>query len=518
MIKVIKATATEGTAAKTALTKVASYCRVSTDSADQETSFESQQAHYLAVINANPAWTLAGIYADEGISGTQAKKRPEFQRLIDDCEAGKVDLILTKSISRFSRNTIECLTYVRQLKELNIPVIFEKEGINTMEASGELLLTILASLAQGESESISHNVRLGIRYGFQQGKPKLNSTNFLGYDTPKPHTLAINPEQAKLVRRIYRLYLEGLSPDKIARKLTSEGIPTVMGCAKWSAASIQGILTNEKYCGDVLMQKYYVTDFITHRLARNEGQLPQYFVENNHDPIVPKYIWTMVQGELRRRAEMKIHHIENIRVECAKCGGHYRNVDGVWRPYNPKGCGCKRTTVEAVTLAIGKAMAEVRYETVLIEQTRLHTAIAGIDEMLRVSDQQQAMLEETKVAGLEDQINSFKEQRQGLYRQRAELVVKEMNTYVLLDYISHSPNASGSSGTSDSLCSQGMEDEDSGDNGGACSDVADFFKRTSHKMEPKDLIEKVKSGEDGLIVVFKAGVEWKEPDSTSSEG
>ena len=199
--------------------RVAAYCRVSTDTEEQATSYETQIDHYTAYINGHPDWTLAGVFADDGISGTNTKKRDEFNRMIDECMAGNIDMIVTKSISRFARNTLDCLKYIRQLKEKNIPVYFEKENINTMDSKGEVLLTIMASLAQQESQSLSQNVKLGLQYRYQQGQIQVNCTRFLGYTKDENKHLVVVPEEAKIVRRIYREYLEGASMLKIARGL-----------------------------------------------------------------------------------------------------------------------------------------------------------------------------------------------------------------------------------------------------------------------------------------------------------
>lgn len=213
-------------------TRVAAYCRVSTDTDEQATSYEAQVEHYTKYIKQNPAWESAGIYADDGISGTNTKNRVEFNRLIDDCMAGKIDMVVTKSISRFARNTLDCLKYIRQLKEKNIAVCFEKENINTLDAKGEVMLTIMASLAQQESESLSQNVKLGLQYRYQQGKVQVCTTRFLGYDKDENGKLIINKEEAEVVKRIFREYLEGYSYNIISRGLEADGIKTAAGKTK----------------------------------------------------------------------------------------------------------------------------------------------------------------------------------------------------------------------------------------------------------------------------------------------
>ena len=231
--------------------KVAAYCRVSTDSDEQATSYDAQIKYYTELIENNPEWTLAGIFADEGISGTNTKKRDEFNRMIEECKVGNIDMVLTKSISRFARNTLDCLKYIRLLKEKGIAVYFQKENINTLDAKGEVMITIMASLAQQESESISKNVKLGIDFRNKQGKVQVNHNRFLGYTKDAEGHLIIDPEQAEVVKRIYREYLEGASMDMICHGLEVDGILTGAGNRKWYTSTVKKILTNEKYIGDL---------------------------------------------------------------------------------------------------------------------------------------------------------------------------------------------------------------------------------------------------------------------------
>ena len=323
---------------------VAAYCRVSTDSEEQETSYEAQVTHYTEYIQKNPEWELAGIFADDGISGTNTKKRDEFNRMIDECMAGNIDMIITKSISRFARNTLDCLQYIRQLKDKNIPVYFEKESINTLDAKGEVLLTIMASLAQQESQSMSENIKLGLQYRFQQGKVHINHNRFLGYTKDADGHLIIDPEQAEIVKRIYREYLEGSSMDKIAAGLMADGILTGAGKEKWHTSTINKILRNEKYMGDALLQKTYTTDFLTKKRIKNNGIVPQYYVEGDHEAIIPKDLFMQVQAELVRRRvvhtspsgkkrSFSCNHCFAQIVFCGDCGELYRRVH-----WNNHGC------------------------------------------------------------------------------------------------------------------------------------------------------------------------------------
>lgn len=294
--------------------RVAAYCRVSTDSDEQATSYEAQVEHYTEYIKKNPEWEFAGIYADDGISGTNTKNREEFNRMIEDCEAGTIDMIITKSISRFARNTLDCLKYIRQLKEKNIPVFFEKEAINTMDAKGEVLLTIMASLAQQESQSLSQNVKLGLQFRYQNGQVQVNHNRFLGYTKDEEGNLVIDPEQAEVVKRIYREYLEGYSMDKIAAGLEADGILTGAGKPRWHTSTINKILRNEKYIGDALLQKTYTTDFLNKTRVKNTGIVPQYYVEGNHEAIIPNQIWLLHIESIWQRSSHSVQVAEEKRV------------------------------------------------------------------------------------------------------------------------------------------------------------------------------------------------------------
>ena len=324
--------------------RVAAYCRVSTDTEEQATSYEAQIAHYTEYIQKNPEWEFAGVYADDGISGTNTKKRSEFNRMIEDCEAGNIDMIITKSISRFARNTLDCLKYIRQLKEKNIPVFFEKESINTMDAKGEVLITIMASLAQQESQSLSQNLKLGLQFRYQNGQVQVNHNHFLGYTKDENGNLIIEPKQAEVVKRIYREYLEGYSMDKIAKGLEADGILTGAGKTRWWSSTINKILRNEKYIGDALLQKTYTTDFLSKTRVKNNGIVPQYYVEGNHEAIIPKDIFLRVQAELVRRRVVKTsangkkrcyscNHCFAQIVICGDCGEMFRRIH-----WNNRGC------------------------------------------------------------------------------------------------------------------------------------------------------------------------------------
>ena len=276
--------------------RVAAYCRVSSEQDEQLNSFENQVNYYEEYISNHPDYELAGIYADEGISGTSTKRREEFNRMIADCEAGLIDMVITKSISRFARNTQDCLMYSRRLKDLGIGIRFEKENINTMDSTGELLFTILSSLAQDESRSISENCQWGIRSLFKRGIHHLNTNRFYGYDSDENGKLIINPEQAKVVKWLYESFMNGVNPDVLVKTLNDKKVPTCMGGDyKWTCNQVKSILRNEKHMGDVILQKTYTPDFLTHKSVKNEGQLPQYYIKEDHEPIVSRRLWKILK-------------------------------------------------------------------------------------------------------------------------------------------------------------------------------------------------------------------------------
>lgn len=355
--------------------RVAAYCRVSTDSEEQASSYETQVNHYSDYIKRNIEWEFAGIYADDGISGTNTKKREEFNRLIEDCMVGKIDMVITKSISRFARNTVDCLNYIRQLKEKNIPVYFEKENIKTTDSQGEVLLTIMASLAQQESESLSKNVKMGIQFRYQKGQIQVNHNRFMGYTKDENGKLVIEPTEAKVIKRIYYEYLQGASLKQISEGLMEDGILTGAGKPTWRAEGIRKILRNEKYMGDALLQKTYTVDVLTKKRVANNGIVPQYYVEGCHEAIIPKDLYMQVQEEMSRRANLHSGKDKNKRVysskyalssivHCEKCGEIYRRISWrnrgkhsiVWRCVNRVEKGpecCDAPTIKEIDLQNG---------------------------------------------------------------------------------------------------------------------------------------------------------------------
>lgn len=314
--------------------RVAAYCRVSTDQEEQEGSYQIQVEHYRSFIKSHKAWKLAGIYADEGISGLSTKDRTEFIRMMNDCRKGKIDMVITKSISRFARNTVDCLQYVRELRSLQIPVLFESENINSCDVKGEVMLTILASLAQQESENISRNVKLGFKFRYQKGFVMVNHKKFLGYDRNEDGELIINEKEAAVVRRIFKDYLSGKAPRKIADSLEADGILTGAGKERWHSSTILKMLQNEKYIGDNLTQKTITVDTLNKVRKVNKGQEDQYYIKHSHPAIIDRETFEAVAKEVMRR---RILHRDGKRIyaakyaladlcKCGECGSRFYRV------------------------------------------------------------------------------------------------------------------------------------------------------------------------------------------------
>ena len=307
--------------------RVAGYARVSTDSEEQLTSYEAQVDYYTKYIRSNPDWEFVDVYTDEGISAVSTRGREGFNRMIEDALAGRIDLIVTKSVSRFARNTVDSLTAVRKLKEHGTEVYFEKEGIYTFDSKGELLITIMSSLAQEESRSISENVTWGQRKRFADGKVTLPYSSFLGYCKGPDGLPEIVPEEAETVREIYRLFIQGKTVNWIANHLTAKGIPTPRGKSKWQTSTIESILTNEKYKGSAILQKKFTVDFLSKKMKVNEGEVPQYIVEQSHPAIIDPEQWQKVQDEMAVRKAKGRHHNSlspfSAKLVCGDCGEYY---------------------------------------------------------------------------------------------------------------------------------------------------------------------------------------------------
>lgn len=412
--------------------RVCAYARVSTDHEEQLSSYDAQVDHYTRYIRGRMDWEFAGIYTDEGITGTSTKHREGFKQMVADAHAGKFDMIITKSVSRFARNTVDSLITIRELKEKGIGVFFEKEGIDTLDSKGELLLTIMSSLAQEESRSISENCTWGVRKRFADGKVSVAYSRFLGYDKGDGEQLVINEEEAKIVRRIYRLFLQGDTPSGIARLLTEEGIPTPSQKKKWHASTIESILTNEKYKGDAMLQKTFTTDFLTKKSKVNQGEIPQYYVVDSHPAIITKEQHDLVQYELRKRYKQTVQRTGRTkngrlcfssRIYCADCSSYYGSK--VWHSTS------KYRRI--IWQCNHKFSNEAKCSTPHVTEKQIEEAflsainkVAGdISHIIKVYQGMIEMLSDT--TALEQQIEELSLRKRGLTAAMEELVVKNAN-------------------------------------------------------------------------------------------
>ena len=307
--------------------KTCGYARVSTDHDEQFTSYEAQIDYYTKYILSHSEWEFVKVYTDEGISGTSIKRRDGFNEMIKDALDGKIDLIITKSVSRFARNTVDSLTTIRKLKEHGVEVFFEKENIWTFDSKGELMLTLMSSLAQEESRSISENITWSKRKQAAEGKFNISTNHFIGFDKDENGNLIVNEKEAKVIRRIFRMYLQGHTVKHIAEVLTELKIPTPTGGDTWRPQTITHMLQNEKYKGDVITQKTYTVDFLTKKVKKNRGEVPMYYVEGAHEAIIKPAEWDLVQQEMKRRKNMKTRYSGSkflcSKIICAECGSFY---------------------------------------------------------------------------------------------------------------------------------------------------------------------------------------------------
>ena len=422
-VRVIPATKTQGAIHSThdGKKRVAAYCRVSTDSEEQLNSYEAQKSYYTQKIEESSDWEMAEIYADEGISGTSMKKRTEFKKMITACKRGHIDLIITKSLSRFARNTVDCLETVRLLKANGIGVYFEKENINTLTESSEFLITLFSGFAQAESESLSKNIAWGKQKSAEAGKVDFQYKKMLGYRKGTDGQPEIVPEEAKIIRRIYRRYLAGCSLGQIKQELEQDNIPTAQKVERWSSAVIHNILTNEKYMGDALLQKTYITDCISKKVKKNMGERPMYYVENNHPAIIPRETFDQVQKEMTRRSSKRKVLQKSGKTElgkysgkyaltellvCGECGSPYKRVTWarngkkriVWRcvsrlEFGTKYCHNSPTLDES---RLHNAILAAMNEYAAIRQEVCPDVLAMVEEAKRAMSQAGAMLLELK--------------------------------------------------------------------------------------------------------------------------
>ena len=432
------------TAAVTKQLRVAAYCRVSTKEEEQASSYEAQCEYYTDKIMSNKEWTMAGIFADEGITGTSTKKRTEFLRMIRQCKQKKIDLILTKSIQRFARNTLDCINYTRILRQLGIGVLFEKENINSLPADSEFMITMYGAMAQSESESISGNIRRGRQMHAKVGTLKIPCHWLYGYKKDAGGKFCIIPEQAEVVREIYERYKDGASLRNLKDWLEENQIKTVLGTDDWSISVIKGILTNEKYCGDVLLQKTFCTDVISKKIVKNVGQMAQYYMPDHHEAIVSREQYNAVKAEMARRSALRSPSKEAVtgrscytskyalsdRLFCGECGTLYRrktrNVKGniyhEWRcisrlEYGKKYCHESPTLREiplqsAILAAINSAMSN---KAALVDRIKNVVSL----ELLPVQGQTMSL------ADIERRLTQFDEQFQQLLAEAIDADDKE---------------------------------------------------------------------------------------------
>lgn len=457
--------------------KVAAYCPVSTDQEEQESSYEAQISYYTEKISKNPDWSMVKIFADDGITGTRDKKRDQFIEMIRLCRKRKIDLILTKSISRFARNTVDTMKYVRELKALGIGIIFEKENINTLEIETEMILTIMSCFAQAESESISKNVAWGIRQSFREGKVPMHYNTMLGYCKRSDGKPEIVPEEAEIVKEIYHNYLTGMSLQQIADSLNARGITTKGGKSLWKSNKIQNILTNEKYTGDALLQKTYIIDCISEKSRKNNGELPMYLVKNHHKSIISRTEFNRVQEEMARRKSKRKVAEKYCKTEqgkysakyaltellvCGECDTPYRRVTWTakgfkeikWRcinrlQYGKKKCHNSPTLSEevlhkAIVNAINSFcevkddVAEILRESitevldptkngsVLAAQQRLDELANNMNELLRLATTPES--NKTAMADIQKFSDEMKALREFIETEKAKTATAEQDT------------------------------------------------------------------------------------------
>ena len=408
--------------------RVAPYCRVSTNSEEQLDSYQAQIEYYTERIAAQPEWIMVDMFADEGKTATSTKKRKDFLRMIKACEKGKVDLVITKSVSRFCRNTLDGLDYVRKLKRMGVGVFFEKENVNTLYMDNEMILTFMMSQAQAESESMSGNIRWGHRKNFKDGKVYFHYAGFLGYRRGEDNLPEIDPDEAETVRRIFSRYLIGHSVAKIISDLEADGIKTVRGKEKWNDGVIRGMLKNEKYMGDALLQKTYIADIFTRQTKKNNGELPQYYVENSHPAIIDRLTFQRVQEEMARRSSLKKvsataktelakysgKYVLTELLSCGDCGSPYRRV--TWT--RPEG---KKIVWRCINrLENGKKFCK---DAPTLEESRIHTAVvSAMNEMFSQKTMKSLLKDsilsalteksgETSIAAIESRLTELRDQQ-----------------------------------------------------------------------------------------------------------
>lgn len=518
------------TAAVTKQLRVAAYCRVSTKEEEQASSYEAQCEYYTDKIMSNKEWTMAGIFADEGITGTSTKKRTEFLRMIRQCKQKKIDLILTKSIQRFARNTLDCINYTRILRQLGIGVLFEKENINSLPADSEFMITMYGAMAQSESESISGNIRRGRQMHAKVGTLKISCYRLYGYEKDADGKFRVIPEQAEIVRELYKRYESGASLRELKDWLENGNHPTVAGSTTWSITAVKGILTNEKYCGDVLLQKTFSTDVISKKVVKNTGQLPKYLIQNHHEGIVTRELFQAVQAELARRSALRSDSKQAVtgrscytskyalsdRLVCGECGTLYRRCTWtslgrkypVWRctsrlNYGTKYCHDSPTIKEeplqaAILAAINSAMSD---KPALLD--RIKNAVSL--ELLPVQGQTMSLADiERRLAQLDEQFQRLlaeaidAEDKEACNAQFAEILAEQTTLKKQKEEILQS------STDADRICTRMKQAEDAIEN--AASTITEWRENAV-----RQIVERVTVlSADEVLVQIKGGAEVKQ--------
>ena len=518
------------TAAVTKQLRVAAYCRVSTKEEEQASSYEAQCEYYTDKIMSNKEWTMAGIFADEGITGTSTKKRTEFLRMIRQCKQKKIDLILTKSIQRFARNTLDCINYTRILRQLGIGVLFEKENINSLPPDSEFMITMYGAMAQSESESISDNIRRGRQMHAKVGTLKVPCYRLYGYEKDTEGKFRVIPEQAEIVRELYKRYESGASLRNLQDWLEENQIKTVLGESKWTTTSIKSILTNEKYCGDVLLQKTFRTDVISKKVIKNVGQMAQYYMPDHHEAIVSREQYNAVKAEMARRSALRSpsktavtgrscytsKYALSDRLVCGECGTLYRRCTWtslgrkypVWRctsrlNYGTKYCHDSPTIKEeplqnAILAAINSAMSNKPALLDLIKNAVSLELLPVQGQTMSISDIEQRLvqLDEQFQRLLAEAIDA--EDKEACNAQFAEILAEQTSLKRQKEAILQSSN------DADRVCTRMKQAEE------AIEDTAQTITEWNENAI-RQIVERVTVlSTDEILVQIKGGAEIKQ--------
>lgn len=513
--------------------RVAPYCRVSTSSKEQLESYDAQISYYTEKISAQPGWTMVDMFADKGLSATSTKKREDFRRMIKACEKGKVDLVITKSVSRFCRNTLDGLDHVRKLKRMGVGVLFEKENVNTLYMDNEMILTFMMSQAQAESESMSGNIRWGHRKNFKDGKVYYHYAGFLGYREGADGLPEIDEAEAEIVRRIFSRYLIGHSVPKIIRDLEADGVKTVRGKENWSDGVIRNMLKNEKYIGDALLQKTYIADIFTKQSKKNLGELPKYYVHDCHPAIIDRVTFQRVQEEIARRASLKKvsaaaktelskysgKYVLTDILSCGNCGSPYRRIswsrpDGkkiVWRCLNRVENG-RKFCKDAPTLA------ETDLHTAIVSAMNERFSIGNVQSLLKNSilAALSSKGESMSLAAIDSRLTELREKQYHFLQLAAAVGAGSTQYDEMLKQISMEFS---------SLVAKRTELEKAKETASCANERATQIAAELGSTEPgitefdeiavRQLIDSIKvMGKDKLLIRFKDGMELEQPITT----